>query len=187
MPRPTPDPSDTSNEGSESATPPEFTLAEDFVSELEAQPADERVYRVALQLYEPARVAVIAERAACSSDTARRHLERLEEIGVVERNSDSPATFSRNESYFDWRKTNRLERLSDADLSERLGDLTDREASFRETYDADAPGNVDALDHADYHEVEDVWMDLSEWQTVRDRIRRIERVRQNRLSEPGIV
>jgi len=163
--------------------PSEFDLADEFGADLAAEPADERVYRVALQLYEPTRVAAVAERADCASDTARRHLERLAEIGVVERVADDPATYRRNESYFEWRKRHRLEGLSDAALQDRLADLTERERAFRDRYDADGPGEVDALDVADYDEIEDVWLDLSEWETVRRRIRRIETVRQNRADD----
>ena len=77
----------------------EFELGEGFSADLDAEPADERVYRVALQLYDPAGVSEIAERAACAPDTARRHLRRLADIGVVERVSESPLTFARNKSY----------------------------------------------------------------------------------------
>jgi len=68
----------------------EFDLAAGFSEDLDSEPADERVYRVALQLYEPAGVSDVAERAACAPDTARRHLNRLADIGVVEAVSESP-------------------------------------------------------------------------------------------------
>jgi hypothetical protein len=61
-----------------------FDLAEGFAADLESEPADERVYWVTLQLYDPAGVSAIAERASCAPDTARRHLARLADIGVVE-------------------------------------------------------------------------------------------------------
>ena len=163
----------------------EFEPAVGFGTELDAAPADERVYRVALQLYEPTRVAAIADRADCVPDTARRHLERLVEIGVLESAEGSPAMYRRNESYFEWRKRSRLERLSSNQLRDRLEELSTRERELRELYDAERPGDVDALDHADYDHVEDVWMDLSEWETVRRRIRRLEDVRQRRTADSG--
>ncbi|MEZ3163807.1 ArsR family transcriptional regulator [Halorubrum sp. RMP-47] len=160
--------------------PPEFGLAEGFGADLDAEPADERVYRVALQLYEPAGVSAIAERASCAPDTARRHLKRLADIGVVDRVSESPLTFVRNESYFEWRLQNRLEDLSRDELHDRLAELTEREREFRERFDANSPTNVDAFEHADYDDVETVWLALSEWETVRDRIDRLEAVRRGR-------
>lgn len=168
---------------SDSDPPSEFDLATGFASELDSEPADERVYRVALQLYDPTRVAAIAEQADCASDTARRHLQRLVDIGVLEQVADAPATYRRNESYFEWRKRSRLEQLSTNQLQERLEALTARERDLRERYDADRPNDVDALDHADYDQLEEVWLDLSEWETVRRRIQRLEDVRQHRAAD----
>ena len=164
----------------------EFELGEGFSADLDAEPADERVYRVALQLYDPAGVSEIAERAACAPDTARRHLRRLADIGVVERVSESPLTFARNESYFEWRLRNRLEALSRDELHDRLAELTERESAFRERFAADSPTDVDALDHAAYDDVETVWLALSEWHTVRERIDRLEAVRRGRDSDSSL-
>ena len=163
--------------------PAEFDLATEFASALDSEPADERVYRVALQLYKPTRVAAIAERADCAPDTARRHLERLVDIGVLEQVADAPTTYRRNESYFEWRTRSRLEQLSTNQLQKRLEELTARERNLRDRYDADRPDDVDALDHADYDHIEEVWLDISEWETVRRRIRRLEDVRQQRAAD----
>lgn len=159
---------------------PAFDVADEFGEAMSDAPADERVYRVALQLYEPARTAEVAERAACAPDTARRHLQRLAELGVIERVTDDPATYQRNDAYFEWRKRQRLSDCSMDELQGRLEPLTARERTFRERYDAETPADVDALAHADYDEIEDVWLDLSEWQTVRERIERLEAVRRHR-------
>ena len=163
-----------------------FDLAEGFGADLESEPADERVYRVALQLYDPAGVSAIAERASCAPDTARRHLERLADIGVVDLVSESPLTYVRNESYFEWRRRNRLADLSRDELHETLTELTDRESAFRERFDAASPTAVDAFDHADYDDLEDVWLALSEWHTLRERIDRLEAVRRDRGSDSSL-
>jgi|AntDeeMetageno50_2_1112565.scaffolds.fasta_scaffold05083_1 predicted ArsR family transcriptional regulator len=165
--------------------PANVDLATGFSEELTSAPADERVYRVALQLYDSAGVSEIAERASCAPDTARRHLKRLADIGVVELVSETPVTYVRNESYFEWRLRDRLEEQSMRDLRETLADLTSQEQAFRERFGADAPTAVDALDHADYDDIEDVWLALSEWQTVRRRIERLEAVRQKRADDPS--
>jgi predicted ArsR family transcriptional regulator len=165
--------------------PPEFDLADGFAADLADAPADERVYRVALELYEPTRVATVAERADCAPDTARRHLERLADVGVLDRVTDEPATYERNGSYFEWRKRDRLEDRSESELRERLADLTARERAFRETYGEEQPDAVDATEHADYDGIEEVWLDLSEWRTVRRRIRRLDAVRRGRRDDPS--
>lgn len=160
-------------------------VAEAFAEAVSDAPADERVYRVALQLHEPTRVAEVAERAACAPDTARRHLQRLVDLGVITRVTDDPTTYQRNESYFEWRKRQRLTDCSMDELRDRLETLTARERTFRERYDADTPAAVDALAHADHDELEAVWLDLSEWQTVRERVERLEAVRRDRTSDPS--
>ena len=99
---------------------------------------------------------------------------------VLNQKTESPDTYVRNESYFEWRKRNRLADLSETTLTDRLRELTDREAAFREEYGVDSPADVDALAHADYADIESVWLDLSEWHTVRLRIERLEAVRQQR-------
>lgn len=160
-------------------TPPaDSSLSDEFADELASQPADERVYRVAFHLHEPTRVATIAERADCAIDTARRHLRKLADIGVLEQTGERPDAFARNESYFEWRKRNRLAQLSQAELQERLQDLSEQAASFRQRFGAEKPSEVDALEHADHADVEAVWRYLDDWQTIRERIERLEAVRQ---------
>jgi len=162
---------------------PTVDMTAEFEGELADAPTDERVYRVALQLHEPTRIADIADRAECTPDTARRHCRRLADIGVLETVSEQPEAYRRNESYFEWRKRDRLAELSTAELQDRLAELTDREATFRESYGVSDPDAVDALEHAEYDAVEEVWLDVSEWRTVRRRIERLEAVRQRRASD----
>lgn len=162
---------------------PAFDVAESFEDAMSDPPADERVYRVARQLYEPARTAEVAKRTSCVPDTARRHLKRLAELGVIERVADDPATYERNEAYFEWRKRQHLADCSVDELRNRLETLTAREHTFHERYEADTPADVDALAHAGHDELEEVWLDLNEWQTVRHRIERLEAVRQRRMSD----
>ena len=165
------------------STGPEFDLAEGFSAEVESEPADERVYRVALQLYDPAGVSDVAERASCAPDTARRHLKRFADIGIIEPISASPVRYIRNESYFEWRRRNRLEKKSPDDLHDILAELTAREQAFREQFGTESPSAVDAFDHADYDDLEAVWLELSEWHTLRERIERLEDVRRDRGSD----
>ncbi len=160
-------------------------VAAQFADTLSDAPADERVYRVALELYEPTRVAEIAARAECAPDTARRHCQRLADIGVISTESDDPTTYRRNESYFEWRRMNRLASLTEHELQEQLETLTERERAFRERYGEPSPAAVDAVSVGDYERVEDVWQDCSEWETVRRRIERFDAERRRRMDTPG--
>lgn len=155
-------------------------LAEEWDEQTETQSTRERVYAVAIQLYEPTRVAAVAERADVSTETAREYLRWFAEIGMVTRDSESPGRFSRNEAYFEWRRIQRLQDRSPEELRAELEELVEREHDYRDRYDADDPDDVDALDHADYSELDSVWTELREWRTVRRRIRELERARRNR-------
>lgn len=57
-----------------------------------------RVYEVALEVTSPTAYTEIAELADCSPNAAKKHLERLAEMGIVRANSDSrPAHYQRND------------------------------------------------------------------------------------------
>lgn len=138
----------------------------------------DRVYEVAIQLREPATTSDVAERADCSVDAARSHLDWLADVGVVTREEGHPTTYRRNESYFEWRRVEELRREhTPEELLARLEDLTAEERDFRERYDATHPDDVDALAAADHATVHEAWEDLTDWRTVRREIRLLERAR----------
>jgi len=140
----------------------------------------DRVYEVAIQLYDPASAAAVAERADCSADAARDHLEWFREVGILERIGDRPATYRRNESYFEWKRANELrERLDAEERGERIERLAAEDAEYRERYDADGPKDVDALEEAPHEQLHEIWGDLTEWRTVRRELRLLERVRRD--------
>ena len=167
--------------------PPDPQFVEEWDETLQSASTYDRIYRVALQLYEPTRVTEIKERADCSKNAARTHLKRLANIGVLTQDTTNPDTFSRNQSYFRWRRENRLEQLSEQERHNRIDALSEQERSFQEKYEAESPADVDALDQAEDTDVEAAWMELSEWETVRRRIRDLDRVRRRRASQEGIA
>jgi hypothetical protein len=86
---------------------------------------------------------------------------------------------SRNEDYFQWRRIQQLQNRSSTELEQDLTGLSSKVREYRERYDTGSPDAVDAFNHADYDEIEDVWMEIQEWRTVRRRIRELERARRN--------
>jgi len=143
----------------------------------------DRVYEVAIQLYDPTSVAAVGERADCSADAARNHLEWFHEVGILERIGDRPATYRRNESYFEWKRTNELrERFDAEERRERIERLAAADAEYRERYDADDPTDVDALEEMPHEELHEIWDDLNEWRTVRRELRLLERVRRDQTA-----
>lgn len=155
-------------------------LAEEWREQHQGESTRNRVYAVALQLYEPTRVKEVAKRADVSKETARDYLQWFAELGVLDQVSESPDTFERNEGYFEWRRIQRLQAQSEEELLNQLETLTRKEREFRERFGAEAPEDVDALNYADYEDLEAVWLDLQEWRTVRRRIRELEQARQRR-------
>ena len=156
--------------------PPDADFSEGLAERLRNAPADERVYRVALGLTEPTRVSEVAQRADCSKNAARRHLERLAEIGVLRRVLENPAAFERNESYFEWRRLDRLAELSDAEYEDRLGDLLSEDEAYRETYGVECPDDLDPLEYTSHGDAERVRLDLTNWAAIRREIRDLRRV-----------
>ncbi|WP_425499046.1 DUF7342 family protein [Natronosalvus amylolyticus] len=164
--------------------PPPSDFSEELDDRLRSAPTDERVYRVALELYEPTRVSEIASRAECSKNAARRHLNRLTDIGLLTRVMNNPEAFERNESYFEWRRLNRLAQLSEEEYKSRLGELLSENDAYREKYDAEKPGEIDPLEYGD---PERVWLDLNNWAAIQTSIRDLRRSQENGAVDEGVV
>ena len=173
-------------ESDDTAPPLELDLGDAWAKDLEARSTKERVYAVATTLTEPTRVADIADRAECSKGGARTNLEWLAELGVVERVADDPAMYRRNEAYFDFRRVYHLTRDHDAGELEALIEAYDaREADLAAEFDAETPVEVDALTTVAFDELDDVYDRLSEWRTVRRRLRELRRARLMLQRESG--
>ena len=167
--------------------PPPSDFSEDFGERLDTAPADERVYRTALELNTPPRVVEVAERADCSKNSARRHLRRLVDIGVLTRVTENPETFERNESYFEWRRLNRLSKLDDDEYRDRLGELLSEDEAYRETYDVETPDELDPLEYGEHGDAEKVWLDLNNWAAIRREIRDLRRSRRDSPVDEGVA
>jgi hypothetical protein len=165
-------------ESDESTPPPELDLGDMWSKDLEGRSTKERVYEIATTLTEPTRVADVADRADCSKGGARTNLEWLAELGVVERVADDPAMYRRNEAYFDFRRVYHLTRDHDADELETLiEEYGTREADLASEFDAETPAEVDVLTTVEFDDLDDAYDRLSEWRTVRRRLRELRRAR----------
>lgn len=162
-------------------------LAEEWAETVEQESTRDRVYAVALELYEPARVSEVATEADVSTETAREYLRWFAELGVLDRVSETPATFRRNSDYFTWRRVQELRRESPEELRDRLDRLTTQEREFTERFGADTPDAVDALEHGEYAELDETWAALERWRTVRRRIRELERARREGGDSSGTL
>lgn len=137
---------------------------------LQGGPVRERLYDVILQLRTPTTVATVADRAGCDTETARDYLEWFAEMGMVTEHSGRPVRYERNDSYFRWRRVNRIrEAYSDEELVDRLGDVLDRLETYRERFGAETPNEVSLVDASQSMSTEDAWEALSEWETLERR------------------
>lgn len=140
----------------------------------EATPA-ERVTQVIDTTYTPVQAATVADRALVSPKTARKHLERLADEGVVaRRQGDHGATlYHRSTESLVTERTRRLRaEYSTAELAARIADLGSDIERFRAEYDADSPEDLAAQSGADTldNETTDGSLDrsvITRWQTTR--------------------
>jgi predicted ArsR family transcriptional regulator len=119
---------------------PDFGDWEDPETLLKDQPTRERLLDVAMQTREPTKVAVIAERADCDTETAREYLEWFTWMGIVREHAGRPVRYERNESYLFWRRVERSrEAYSEEEIVSELTDTVEAIAEYREQFDAEAP------------------------------------------------
>ena len=160
-----------------------------FEDVFRGEDVEQRIYGTILQTREPATASAIAMQAECDPKTARKYLSWFADLGIVTRYDGHPATFERNDAYFEWRRNNQLAtEHSVEELQERVRELTNRIAEYEERYDAATPAAVDAIavaEAADDRSIDDVYADLGDWTTTREERSRYERARQQRVSAEG--
>ncbi|WP_254280667.1 DUF7342 family protein [Haloarcula marina] len=147
---------------------------------------EQRIYGTVLQTREPTTASAIAKVADCDPKTARKYLGWFCELGIVTHHDGHPATYERNDAYFEWRRINQLAAdYSVEDLQQRVRELSSRIEEYEDTYSATTPASVDAVvaaESSDDRTIDDVYSDLGDWATARDERTRYERARQQRAS-----
>ena len=143
---------------------------------------EQQLYATVLQTRSPQTAGAIAEDVECDPKTARKYLGWFAELGIVTEHDGRPVTYERNDAYFQWRRINQLATEHTADeLMQQVSELTATIERYQRRYDADTPGDVDALAAAhesDDRTVDDVYSDLGDWETARQERRLHERARQ---------
>lgn len=158
--------------------PPDFESLTDPEDVVRGERTRDDFFDAVLGLSEPATASDVAELAGRGVDAAREYLEWFEELGIVTRVSETPATYQRNQAYLNWRRVQRLrDEYSDEDLLEFLQGESERAESFGDQFNAASPEAVSITEHASEtgRSIEDVWEDVSAWKTARRRIGLLER------------
>ncbi|WP_425504647.1 DUF7342 family protein [Salinigranum marinum] len=137
-----------------------------FERPFEGEDTKQRVYGAVLHARDPMTAAEIAERANCSTESARTHLSFYAGLGIVIRHEGRPVRYERNDDYFEWRRVNELARENTIDeLQTRVSELTDQIEAYRDEYGADSPAEVDVLEF-DAEQIDDVYVELGDWATA---------------------
>lgn len=152
--------------------PSEDALAEERERWTADRDTSERVRDVVLGLRDPRSAGEIADRARCSANAARKHLENLADLGVARTVDDGGTTrYARNDEYVRWREANELATEHGVEtLLDRIADLEARDDAFRERFGVDGPDAVAFPDDADHETLEERWTATGEWATVRRRM-----------------
>jgi predicted transcriptional regulator len=145
--------------------------------------AEERVYNTVIQTREPTTAKTVADNAECDPKTARKYLEWFSRLGVVTEHDGEPPTYERNGRYFEWRRINELASKPAAELQSQVQSLAERIETYEGRYDADNPGEVDALAPPDDISTETAFSELTDWQTARSELQRHEQARQLQASD----
>ncbi len=150
---------------------------------------EQRIYGTILQTRESATGSAIADRVDCDPKTARKYLSWFADLGIVTRHDGHPATYERNDAYFEWRRINQLAaEHSVEELQARVRELTTRITDYEDAYDAATPAAVDAVavaEASDERTIDDVYSALADWATAREERERYERARQQRAGADG--
>lgn len=137
-----------------------------FDRPFDGEDTKQRVYGAVLHARDPMTAAELAERADCSTESARTHLSFYADLGIVIKHEGRPVRYERNDDYFEWRRVNELARENTVDeLQTRVSELTDRIEDYRTEYGGDSPAEIDVLKF-DPERIDDVFVELGQWATA---------------------
>ncbi|ELZ28972.1 hypothetical protein C474_13759 [Halogeometricum pallidum JCM 14848] len=123
-----------------------------------------RVYDVVLGITSSTAYTEIAELADCSPNSAKKHLNRLAEMGIVRAEGDSrPATYKRNEGYLEWQDASRIAaELSVEEIIDRVEALEAQRAEYESQFGTADLTAVSVFDHEDHETIHERMTAVSE-------------------------
>jgi len=142
-----------------------------------------RVHAVVLGITSPTAYTDIAELADCSPNAAKKHLDRLAEMGIARTEHDTrPATYERNEGYLQWQEASQIATdLSTGEIIDRVATLEAQRAEYEAQFGTTDPATVSVFDGPEHEPIHERMVAVSEWQGVIRDLRLYELARQ--LSE----
>ncbi|QLG61110.1 winged helix-turn-helix domain-containing protein [Halorarum salinum] len=139
-----------------------------------------RIYDVVLGITSPTASTEIAAIANCSPNAAKKHLDRLADMGIVHADRDSrPAKYERNEGYLEWQDASRIAtELSVDEILDRVEALEAQRTEYEAQFGTTDPTDVSVFDYCDHETIHERMTAVSEWQGVIRDIRLYELARQ---------
>lgn len=139
-----------------------------------------RVYDVLLAITERTSYAEIASLADCSPNAAKKHLDRLVEMGVARTDPESqPAKYARNDGYLEYQEASRIAReLTVEEIVECVRELEAERDAYEAEFDTTDPTTVTVYDRDDHEAVHERMAAVADWQGVIRDIRLYELARQ---------
>jgi len=139
-----------------------------------------RVYDVVLGLTSPTTYTRVAELADCSPNAAKKHLNRLAEMGIARADPDSrPARYQRHDGYLEWQEASRIATdLSVDAILDRVEALEQQRTEYEAEFGTTDPTTVAVFDAEDHETIHDRMTAVSDWQGVIRDIRLYELARQ---------
>lgn len=110
-----------------------------------------RVHDVILGIRTSTAASDVAEIADCSENAAKKHLDRLTEMGIVRADREShPIQYARNDGYLEFQEANRIAReLTVEEIIGRVRDLEAERDAYEERFGTSDPSTVSVFDHDD--------------------------------------
>lgn len=139
-----------------------------------------RVYEVVIGLTSPTAYTEVADIADCSPNAAKKHLDRLAEMGIARADREKrPAMYERNDGYLEWQEANRIAAdLSVEAIIDRVEALEAQRAEYESQFGTTDPATVAVFDADDHQTIHDRMIAVSEWQGVIRDLRLYELARQ---------
>mgnify|MGYP000707675917 CR=1 FL=1 len=126
-----------------------------------------RVYYALLGTADFTYYSEIAEEANCSRNSARKHLDRLVEMGIARKQPGKEVPrYRRNDAYFQWRDAFRIAtELEGQDIAERVRQLEKEATEYEKKYSSSDPAAISTSgeDHETAHER---LKSISEWRSI---------------------
>ncbi|QAU11649.1 transcriptional regulator [Halorubrum sp. BOL3-1] len=139
-----------------------------------------RVYETILSISELTTHHEISEIAMCAPNTAKKHLKRLNQMGIVEcQSSHNSLKFRRNDAYLEWREITQIaEEQSAQDLIERVRELEAEESELQEEFGVEGPDTSSVYMSNSGRPTHELMRAIGTWNSIRRDIRLYEAARQ---------